>query len=128
VNPAYEEYMRSDDWEHLKRTHPSKRECVACETQRNLQMHHMRYPADIWETRHSDCCWLCEGCHEAFHRACTCEREKYQAWAIYVDRTGMIIRAQRQEEECQPVAFLLGSVCCRPWPSKEADRAETSVR
>lgn len=98
MNAEYDAYIRSEAWGELKQSHPDRRACVACERPDDLQLHHMRYPANIWDTRASDCCWLCEACHEMFHRACTGERKKYQAWATTSDRTVMLIRAQREEE------------------------------
>lgn len=97
-SPEYEAYINSEAWDELKLKHPSRRECVACDTRHNLRMHHMRYPENIWDTIPADCCWLCEGCHEAFHRACVGERSKYKAWAVSPGRVAMIVRAQRQEE------------------------------
>lgn len=100
MNAAYDAYMSSEEWEELKRTHPERRGgCVACRYAHNLRLHHMFYPKDIRDTKHEHCCWLCDGCHAAFHRAVTGERKKYQPWATDINRTVMLIQAQRREEE-----------------------------
>jgi len=107
MTPEYEAYMLSEEWDYLKRHHPAARKCFACDYAHNLRLHHMRYPKDITKTRWTDCCWLCDGCHAAFHRACTGEREKYKAWATESWKVKMLVDAQRKEEEYQPVGNLL---------------------
>ena len=65
---VYREYLSSTKWAEIKKTMPGPRICVACDTSKELDLHHMYYPADIYTTRHCHCCWLCRNCHEAFHR------------------------------------------------------------
>jgi len=110
ITAEYQEYLRSEQWQTLKSNHPSPRECVACQTKHNLRLHHMVYPKDIWRTKPHHCCWLCEGCHDCFHRACIGEREKYKPWAIYPERVAMIVRAQRREEDLKPAGEILMSM------------------
>ena len=111
MNPEYEAYMCSEEWKGLKSRHPDPRKCVACETTYNLHLHHMIYPKDIWKTQPHHCCWLCEGCHDCFHRACVGERAKYLAWATDAGRVRMIVRAQRKEEgDFQSAADVLATM------------------
>jgi len=106
-SPEYEAYMCSEEWKTLRSRHPSPRQCVACDATYNLRLHHMIYPEDIWKTQPHHCCWLCEGCRDAFHRACTGERKKYQAWATEPWKVKMIVQAQRKEEGWQSAGDLL---------------------
>lgn len=69
--------------------------CAACRTNRRLHLHHMIYPPDIWQTTPDQCCWLCDRCHETFHRA----PAKYIAMARTEGITAMVVRAQRDEED-----------------------------
>lgn len=108
MNPEYTAYICSEEWKGLKSRHPDPRKCVACETTYNLHLHHMVYPKDIWKTQPHHCCWLCEGCHDCFHRACVGERAKYLAWATDSWKVAMIVKAQRKEEgDMQPAGEIL---------------------
>lgn len=98
MNEEYEAYMQSEAWEAVKESHPDAPICIACDSSRRIHLHHMHYPESIWDTRPSDCCWLCERCHELFHRAVLGERKKYQEWAVTKNRTRLLIEAQRNEE------------------------------
>ncbi len=103
----YELYMASPEWEQLRMTHPDPPQCIACDSTRELQMHHMRYPENIWETEHWQCCWLCVRCHECFHRGLIAGRKqgyelKCASDSALKDFTRAVIRAQRRSEECRP--------------------------
>jgi hypothetical protein len=63
----HENYIASEEWAQLRRTMPGPRQCVFCGSTCDLNLHHMVYPKDIYQTRHHHCCWLCRRCHEAFH-------------------------------------------------------------
>jgi hypothetical protein len=97
VNPNYEAYLQSEIWMELKAVMTRRRpyECVACGRDRALQLHHMRYPADIWKTEPEHCCWLCDRCHEMLHRA----PAKYIAIAVTESLTARVVQAQRDEED-----------------------------
>jgi len=110
MSPEYDAYICSDDWKTLHSMHPSPRECVACNVTYNLRLHHMIYPKDIWKAQWYHCCWLCEGCHDCFHRACTGERLKYKAWATDAWKVAMIVRAQRKEEDMEPIGATLAKM------------------
>jgi hypothetical protein len=66
--PAYRKYINSPLWTQLKLTMPGPRECLACGSIDNLDLHHMFYPPNIFDTKHCHCCWLCRKCHELFHK------------------------------------------------------------
>lgn len=90
----YERYLHSPAWEDIKYAKRDRYWCVGCGRDRYLQLHHMIYPADIWDTKSRHCCWLCERCHETLHRA----PAKYIAIAVTEGYTKMVIQAQRDEE------------------------------
>ena len=99
----YAQYLESPEWQALKDTHPDPKQCIFCETWLRPHLHHMRYPANIWDTRHEDCCWLCEPHHEMFHRGLEAGRRKGYAltcaWdGALKDFTKAVIRAQEKSE------------------------------
>lgn len=91
----YEEYLNSEDWAQVKHEKHLRRICVGCGRNRGLELHHMIYPADIWQTKSEHCCWLCDRCHELLHRA----PAKYIAMATTEQITRMVIEAQKNEED-----------------------------
>ena len=99
TSEQYQEYLKSEEWQVVgtekARSGPFK--CVGCDSVRLrfLQLHHMIYPADIWATEPKHCCWLCDRCHETFHRA----PAKYIAMATTEQITRMVIEAQKNEED-----------------------------
>lgn len=106
----YNCYIASPQWAALKESHPDPKECVACGSvyKKLLHLHHMRYPANIWETEHSDCCWLCIGCHECFHRGIVAGRKQGHALAgTSKDFTKAVIRVERAQESYQPAGETL---------------------
>ena len=64
----HDEYIQSTQWRELRRTMPGPRQCAVCETKAELNLHHMYYPQNLFQTLHCHCVWLCRSCHEAFHR------------------------------------------------------------
>ncbi len=64
----HNDYIQSSQWAELRRTMPGPRECAVCETKAELNLHHMYYPKNLFQTLHCHCVWLCRACHEAFHR------------------------------------------------------------
>jgi hypothetical protein len=64
----HKKYTESAEWNELRRTMPGKRKCAACASTAELNLHHMFYPDDLFQTKHCHCCWLCRTCHLAFHR------------------------------------------------------------
>ena len=64
----HKRYTDSPEWNELRRTMPGKRKCVACVATTDLNLHHMFYPDDLYQTKYCHCCWLCRTCHQAFHR------------------------------------------------------------
>ena len=95
TNPEYERYLESDEWNTVKQRKQGPRKCVGCDGRRGLQLHHMVYPKDIWQTRPEHCCWLCDRCHGVLHRA----PAKYIAIATTDGWTRMVIHAQQKEED-----------------------------
>lgn len=107
-NPEYEQYLESGEWMDVKKAMSRRFFCVGCATKRALQLHHMIYPADIWQTRPEHCCWLCDRCHETLHRA----PAKYIAIARTEGWTAMVIKAQREEEDgTLSIGTLIKSSC-----------------
>lgn len=64
----HREYIESDQWHELRRTMPGPRQCVVYQETGDLNLHHMHYPNNLYQTLHCHCVWLCRSCHEAFHR------------------------------------------------------------
>ena len=64
----HREYIESEQWQELRRTMPGPRQCVVCEETGDLNLHHMHYPQNLYQTLHCHCVWLCRACHQAFHR------------------------------------------------------------
>lgn len=66
----YLEYLQSDRWKELKeeayKIHG--RICKQCESKKNLQVHHKRYPKELGtESPKDDLIILCKKCHRKFH-------------------------------------------------------------
>lgn len=66
----YLEYLQSDRWKELKeeayKIHG--RICKQCESKKNLQVHHKRYPKELGtEIPKDDLIILCKKCHRKFH-------------------------------------------------------------
>ena len=91
----YAKYLQSEAWAKVKAAMPGNRACVACQGREALELHHMVYPKNVWKTKTAHCCWLCDRCHETFHRA----PAKYIAMARTEYITAMVIRAQLNEED-----------------------------
>ena len=90
---SHAKYIKSPEWEHLKATKvifcPPK--CVACEETAKLDLHHMRYPADLFDTALSDVCWLCRRHHKAFHKSIRKIDEPWNRDAEYLIRMTRLI-------------------------------------
>ena len=103
----YDFYILSPQWGKLKDTHPDPQFCAYCTRDRNLHMHHMRYPANIWDTKHEDCCWLCERCHDCFHRGLIAGRAQgYVLDGTSKGFTLAVIKVQYARESYVPAAKI----------------------
>lgn len=65
---AYREFLRTDFWKKLSALKKSMvKKCEVCTSPKNLQSHHVRYPADWFDTKLSDLQVLCRKCHRKTH-------------------------------------------------------------
>lgn len=108
----HQRYIESEEWAAVKASMRGHRPyaCVGCGRDKFLHLHHMIYPPDIWQTRREHCCWLCDRCHEVFHRA----PAKYIALATTEGWTRLVIKAQREEEEANfDMSWMKSSISLR---------------
>lgn len=66
----YAEYLESPHWDNFKREKAKveDRQCLACTTRKEVQLHHMMYREDLETVQLDDTCWLCRTCHGLFHQ------------------------------------------------------------
>ena len=66
---AYREYLKSDHWASIRAKKKAKGvyKCATCGIRHGLDLHHLIYPRDLFETHLLDVCWLCRDCHTLFH-------------------------------------------------------------
>jgi 5-methylcytosine-specific restriction endonuclease McrA len=65
----YSEKLKDERW-LLLREEILKRDwymCQMCMSSKNLQVHHMDYDGEPWESKTIDLITLCENCHELEH-------------------------------------------------------------
>lgn len=72
MGEAYREYLRSPDWLEKRREKHGrkggrKRRCAICASPDRLDVHHLRYEADLTTTAQEDLRLLCRRCHDVAH-------------------------------------------------------------
>ena len=64
---TYEEYLKSPEWNKLRRKKLKKKPyCVHCKSRDNLQVHHLNYK-NLADCKLEDLRTLCAGCHAVVH-------------------------------------------------------------
>ena len=65
----YHDYLKSEHWSRFKaeKEKVEKKECLACQSSLNVQLHHMKYRTPLEDAELDDTCWLCPDCHKSFH-------------------------------------------------------------
>lgn len=97
---AYQEFLSSDFWLHLRARRIKKDgcKCAKCPKTTNLQVHHKKYPKRWEDTRLRHLITLCESCHEIAHgfksppskkKAKQSSVEKW-AWAVMNSRQPLL--------------------------------------
>jgi len=68
MNARYQEYLNSDDWQHLRlKKQKSARKCFVCGSiPKILNVHHVRY-RNLTDVSTRDLRIACEDCHRLFH-------------------------------------------------------------
>jgi hypothetical protein len=66
----YADYLKSDQWKEIsrRRRETDNFSCVCCGATENLNVHHVRYPHDWFQTREDDLRTVCKDCHVMVHR------------------------------------------------------------
>ena len=73
MNAYYQAYLNSEDWQKKRRKKLNrggwrKRRCAICGARKNLDVHHLRYRADLTQTTQSELRILCRRCHDVTHK------------------------------------------------------------
>lgn len=66
----YEDYLQSDSWKDIsnKRKNIDGNKCFCCGSSERLQVHHVRYPQNWFDTETDDLRTLCKDCHLVVHK------------------------------------------------------------
>lgn len=70
MSEYYDEYLRSDQWKTVssERRKMDEYKCVCCGDTDGLNVHHLYYPSDVYETNTDGLVTLCKNCHVMVHR------------------------------------------------------------
>lgn len=84
----YSEYLNSEQWKVLSAERRKKDgyKCVCCGDANNLNVHHLFYPKDIYETELDGLVTLCKSCHLLVHRI----QEAIDKFCYTVTKSGRI--------------------------------------
>ena len=112
----HREYIESEQWQELRRTMPGPRMCVVCGETGDLNLHHMHYPQNLYQTLHCHCVWLCRSCHQAFHRRVKGTLpHKNKTWEQMRKHTIKIVRRELGSSKTPAPQRIIGAV---PIPTK----------
>lgn len=67
MNQRYAAYLASDDWRTKRNRKRVGRRCAICGSSSQLDVHHLRYAADLTTIEQKDLRVLCRRCHEIAH-------------------------------------------------------------
>lgn len=75
---AYADYLRSAQWREVsaRRREIDGYKCVCCGSADNLNVHHVNYPPDWYNTTTEHLVTLCHDCHLIIHKS----QEQYDKW------------------------------------------------
>lgn len=84
---TYKEYLNTDHWQNLRRNKFKfgGRKCVICQETKTVDVHHIRYRENLFETEPKDLIVLCRACHRMVHRHGTNTLSKKELLEIYGD-------------------------------------------
>lgn len=105
MNQTYQQYLKSGHWIRLRKSALERdgNQCVKCRSQVDLQVHHLRYMPNLYDTILSDVETLCEPCHlknhmrleqETGHKSRSLNMREipdFKTWhAMYLSASGMV--------------------------------------
>ena len=94
----YQDYIKSDEWAARRRKYYAthKRECRACGSKKNLNLHHKTY-ARLGNEKDIDLVVLCRTCHNSLH--ILIRKEKSNIWST----TELFIRNRKKFKNKTPL-------------------------